>query len=268
MVLVDETAADPRLELLDRQSRIEVERAVGTLAEHRAGHLVVLVRDVADDGLDQVLDGEQPVDAAVFVDDEGEVDARLAHLQQQVEHRHLRGDHQRVAQDVGELELLGAAAIGVDVLDVDHADDVIELLAVDGQAGMAFATDLFQRLLERHLGLHGDDVGARHHHVVSGLAGQAQHVVDQRALLAVELRRAARRLGRLGGLLHQLGDRASQTLLAAPAPAEQAEQRQPEQRRARSRSAAAHRGFHGLGTPSRCSRRASASSMRLASPAL
>jgi hypothetical protein len=58
-----------------------------------------LVRDVADDRLDQVLDRQQAIDAAVFVDHQRQVHALLAHLKQQVEHRYLRRHHQRAAQD-------------------------------------------------------------------------------------------------------------------------------------------------------------------------
>ena len=123
----------PGLEILHRQAGIEVERAVGALDHHRPAHLVVFVGDVADDLLDQILDRHQPVDAAVFVHHQRQMHMRLAHLQQQVEHRDLRRHQQRAAEDTLQLELVGAADIGEHVLDVDHARHVIEFLAIHRQ---------------------------------------------------------------------------------------------------------------------------------------
>ena len=63
--------------------------------------LVVLVLDVADDDLDDVLDRDQAVGAAIFVDHQGQVRARRLHLDEQVDRRH-RGRHeQHRAQDLG-----------------------------------------------------------------------------------------------------------------------------------------------------------------------
>ena len=51
----------------------------------------------------------------------------------------LRRHHQRLAQDRLERERLRPADIGEHVLDVDHADDVVELLAIHRHARMALA---------------------------------------------------------------------------------------------------------------------------------
>src|SRR5579885_2356230 len=53
---------------LDRHPRVGDDAAVRPLAERRRCIGVVLVLDLADDLLDQILDGDQPVDAAELVD--------------------------------------------------------------------------------------------------------------------------------------------------------------------------------------------------------
>ena len=78
--------------------------AVGPLDQVRRLVDVVLVLDLADDLLDHVLDGDEPVDAAELVDDQRHVDARQAHLHQQVEDRHRRRDEQHLAQHRRELD--------------------------------------------------------------------------------------------------------------------------------------------------------------------
>ena len=162
----------------------------------------MLVGDFAHDLLDQILDRQQPVDAAILVHHQRQVHTRLTHLQQQVEHRYLRRHHQRVTQQAFQLKRFGPADIGIDVLDVDHADDLIQLLAIDRQAAMALAPDVLQRLVQRHIHRHGDDIGAWDHDVVGRLTPQTQHVGDQRALLPVQLRRHASLVVRVGRLLH------------------------------------------------------------------
>ena len=105
----------------------------------RVGRLVdvVLVLDLADDLLDQVLDRDQPVDAAELVDHHRDVGARLAHLHQQVEDRQRRRDEQHLAQQPRELRRAAVGDRRQHVLDVDEADHVVERLAIDRHARMA-----------------------------------------------------------------------------------------------------------------------------------
>ena len=222
----------------------------------------MFVGDVTYYFFDQVLDRQQAVDAAVFVHHQRQVHPGLAHLQQQVQHRDLRGHHQRAAQQRFELERLWPADIRIHVLDVHHADDLIELLAIDRQARVPLAPDVFQRLMQRHVDRHGDNVGAGDHDVVGTHATQAQHVGDQRPLLPIELRSSAAVGAGIGRLLHQLGDAVPHVMFtsAQQCAADAAY-------KARCAGGGGHgRAFHGLGTRRRDSRRASAISIRRASP--
>src|SRR6185437_6990996 len=127
------------------------------LADQRRIGRVVLVLDLADHGLQQVLDGDEAVGAAIFIDDDRHVDAARLHLLQQVADRHGGRHEQRFAHDVeladtgpeARAGYLDAAFVGrivelgrLDdpaqrILDVDKAGDVVEILGVDRQARMA-----------------------------------------------------------------------------------------------------------------------------------
>ena len=79
---------------------LDLDRAVGLRLDAARGLDVVLVGDVADDLLDDVLERDQPLQRAIFVDDQREMGAaaqELAHLL--VERRRFRdeiGRHRHV----------------------------------------------------------------------------------------------------------------------------------------------------------------------------
>ena len=86
------------LEVLEVEQAVDLDVAVDQRARGLLGD-VVLVVDVADDLLDQVLEGDDAVGAAVLVDDDGEVVALAAHLRHRGQHPlgarhhlHLAGD--------------------------------------------------------------------------------------------------------------------------------------------------------------------------------
>ena len=83
-----ELFADRCANILEAGAAIGQERAVVLPRDRRALRLVVLVRNVADDKLDQILDRHQPVAAAVFVDDQRQMNPRRLHLGEKIERRH------------------------------------------------------------------------------------------------------------------------------------------------------------------------------------
>ena len=173
---------------------------------------VVLVLDLAHDLLDQILDGEQPVGAAELVDHQRHVGARAAHVEQHVEHRQGRRHEDHAAQYVAQVELLGGAPVGQHVLDVDHADHVVERFAIDRIARMRLGLDQPHHLVERRVGGDGADIDPRHHDVGHGLVAQLQDVGEQDALVFADRRIA------LGRLLDQLLDRLAHRLVLLAAP--------------------------------------------------
>ena len=96
-----ELVADHGANIVEAGAAVGQERAVALARHRRHLILVVLVGDVADDQLDQVFDRDEPVGAAVFVDDERKVNARRLHLGEQIERRHRRRRVEDFADDLG-----------------------------------------------------------------------------------------------------------------------------------------------------------------------
>ena len=74
------------LEILHRQPGVQIQRPIRPFGHHRRLFVIVLVVDLADNRFDKVFDRYQPVDAAVLVDHQRQVDPLLTHLQQQIQH--------------------------------------------------------------------------------------------------------------------------------------------------------------------------------------
>jgi hypothetical protein len=95
----------------------------------------MLVADVADDLLDEVFERDDAAHAPEFVDDHGEVLAADPHVPE-----HARGalgcryEHRGLAHERLEAEPVVAPGgdVSDEVLDVQDADHVVDLLAVDG----------------------------------------------------------------------------------------------------------------------------------------
>ena len=99
-----------------------------------AGHQnVVLVIDVADDFLDDVFQGHHPHEAAVFVDDQGEVLAALAEGFQLVDQQGLFGDEPGIGGERRDVKAAQVFAAGHQIaqqgLGVKNTDDVVGVVA-------------------------------------------------------------------------------------------------------------------------------------------
>ncbi len=166
----------------------------------------MLVLDLAHDLLDQVLDGQKPVGAAELVDYQRHVGARAAHVEQHVEHRQGRRHEHHTAQYVAQIEFLRGAPVGQHILDVDHADHVVERLAIDGIARMSLGLDQPHNFVERRVGGDGADIDPRHHDVGHVLVAQLQDIGQEDALVFADRRVALGRLFDqfLDGLAHRL----------------------------------------------------------------
>ena len=97
----DEILADHGADVVEAGARVGDEGIVRLPHDRRRLVAVVLVVDLADDLLDDVLDRDQPVGAAIFVDHQRQMDARGLHLRQQIDRPHRRRHEQQLADDVG-----------------------------------------------------------------------------------------------------------------------------------------------------------------------
>jgi hypothetical protein len=76
---------------------------------------------------------------------------------------------------------------GEEVAHVEHADDVVERLAIHRVAGVRGVEHGRERLLGRQLRRDRDDLGARHHHVGDVLVAEHEDLVDHLLLLVLDL---------------------------------------------------------------------------------
>jgi hypothetical protein len=109
-------------------------------------------------------------------------------------------------QYVAQVEFLRGAPVGQHVLDVDHADHVVERLAIDRITRMSLGLDQPHDLVERRVGGDGYDVDPGHHDVGHVLVAQLQDVGQEDALVFADRRIALGRLldQLLDGLAHRL----------------------------------------------------------------
>ena len=149
--------------------------------------VVVFVPNLADQLLDQVLQGDHAVGAAVFVDDDGDVLAGLPHPAQ------CRGQPQR-AGEMGDVaanhrnRLL--APSGDDrlqqVAHVEEAGDVVEGVAVNRVPRVRAGDDLHQHLRDAAAGFEGVHVAAVAHQLGQRVLAGLEHLGHQLPLAEAE----------------------------------------------------------------------------------
>ncbi len=184
--LIGERAAELFLQHLDGGSGVGVDCSVGP--EHEVGFrvVVVFVLDFADDLLDHVLDGKQSVDAAEFVDHQGHVRSFGPHLEQQLQNFHRRRDEQDTPQYLRQPELRVLSPPREHVLDVDHADGVVQSLPIHRQTGVPFLGHHLDDFGQGHPTFDGDDIGTGNHYVFRRPVSQIEDVGQQVAFVVVE----------------------------------------------------------------------------------
>src|SRR5271170_5768768 len=88
---------------------------------------VVLVGDVADDGFEEVFDGDEAGDAAVLVDDDAHVLLFALHLAEELGYFFGFGDEGGGALDLGDGEVCGLGVVDFEkVVGEGDAGDVVE----------------------------------------------------------------------------------------------------------------------------------------------
>jgi hypothetical protein len=157
----------------------------------------VLVLDVADDLFDHVLDRDQALGPTEFVDDDRQMGPLRPHPRKKLDDPHRFRHEQGLAHERRQRTVLRLVKIGdEDVLDVDHADDLIEAFAIDGEAAVAGVGKGTHQVFEADAGLDRDNVAARHADVACGLFAEVLQVAQH---LPLGRRQVARdRVGILG----------------------------------------------------------------------
>jgi hypothetical protein len=147
---------------------------------HVGGGVVVLVADVADDLLDQVLDGDHAGRAAVLVDHQCRLQAVGPHLGHQgiaVEGGRDGGHRHRQYLEPGAGPHLGGYR--EHLLDVHDADGLVEVPVDHGEPGEAGLGGRGDQIGDGVVGLQHLDLGARSHEFLGDAGAELQRAVDQ-----------------------------------------------------------------------------------------
>ena len=161
--------------------------------------VVEFIRDVADDFLDDILEGHEATRSAVLVHDNGEVDLHALEIPKQVVDHPILRDEEGLAQERVPIHVL-LVPVGEEVLGVEDAIDLVQSFGVDGDAAESALG---------HLGLEfrpSEVVGERRHVRPGGhdLLDVFGPEVDDAAQDAVLLFRAVIGIGDLNGVLQIL----------------------------------------------------------------
>ena len=157
--------------------------------------LVMLVLDLADNFLDQILDCDQPVDPAKFINNKREMAAAQAHFIQQVEQPYCRGHKQRRPQQRADFRRLSFMQMCKHILDMNDAGNVIQRVAPHRQTAVIRCRHLFDDLRETFRHAHRHDIGARNHHIRCIQITQPQNIAKQRPFMMIKIRLVRIRYG-------------------------------------------------------------------------
>ena len=148
---------------------------------------VELVDDLADKFLDEVLERHDAGRAAVFVDDDSEVELACLHL------AHERGDTFRLGDVVRRSAhlahgavLLAASNRADQVLGERDPDHVVEALVEHRDAAVAGLDGPFEHRSDFGGVLDRDDVGPGHHHLSHDRVTELDDRVDERPLVTFD----------------------------------------------------------------------------------
>ncbi len=143
----------------------------------------MLVLDVADYLLDHVLDRDQPLCPAEFVDDDREMDALRPHPGEKIDDAHRFGDEQGLAKQCIERTVASLIVQGDEnILDVDHADHLVEAIAVDRKPAVLGVGERPHKLVEADRGRHRDDIASSDANVARRPLAEVKQVAEHLAL--------------------------------------------------------------------------------------
>ena len=155
--------------------------------------MVVLVRDIADQLLNQVLQSNQTGGSAVLINHNRHVRGLALHIAKQV-HGALRlGFESGRAHDLhqgwhgGTLGGLGVQNVSAHrILQVEHAQNLVARIANHRHAGVARTQEQAQRLAQRYVATHGEHIGAGHHERADAQVVHLEHRLHHLRLVVLD----------------------------------------------------------------------------------
>jgi len=177
---VGEMRAQGLVEIVDLGAGLDAEHAFAFADDVVLGLVeVVFVLDVANDLLQHVFDRHQSGNAAVLVDDDGDVIAvGTEFLQQHVEPLRFRNEHggTQHAADVA----VGFGVVAQQVLGQQNSNDVVAVLVDDREARVRGFDDVGNEGFGRVVDVDHIHLRARDHDLADAHLGHLQHALDHR----------------------------------------------------------------------------------------
>src|SRR5215204_3835193 len=173
----------PIAHFVDADLSAEDKRAI-PLVSDRFTLDVVFVTDLANDLLEQVLNGDEPGRSAVLIDDNGHLRLPALHLLEQLGYtlalRHeMRRPHQRRHRR------LCVRRQRNEILHEHNPGDVVEVVAIDGHPRILLFAKQRTQILQRGVGTYGDDVRTRRHHFADDGLGEIDDRLQQFAAFSL-----------------------------------------------------------------------------------
>ena len=138
---------------------------------------IVFIHHIADDFLDNVFKRQDARGAAIFVDNDRQVRLVVPQiLQDFADLLGLRNEIRR-SHDLADVQV-GNAAVAQEILGMNRADDVINALLIDRNAGMATLDDELHDIGNARFrtGEHG--IGSRHHDLTGNGIPEREDALD------------------------------------------------------------------------------------------
>ncbi|CAI8239778.1 MAG: Uncharacterised protein [SAR116 cluster bacterium] len=136
----------------------------------------MFIFDLTDDFLDQILNGDQPVDTAKFVNNQCQMSPPQPHFMQQVQQSDRRRHKQRRTEQRAYIGRVPFLQMGKDILDVDDAGNIIQRVAAHRQTAVIGSRHLFDNLGKAFGHANRHNIGARDHHIGRIQVAQPQKI--------------------------------------------------------------------------------------------
>ena len=178
-------------EVVQIDSRLNAPFVRSGCPDERLFRRIKFIPNLTDHLFEQVFQRHQPRRAAVLIHDDGHVRSVLLevlkHVVQLLGKRYearLTRQFLQVERALLVVAVAGAvvAQVGEEVLRVDHAENVVEMVAEERQARVARVADELEGFGQRRGVGQGNHVHAADHHLADGRFAELEDRVDQRAL--------------------------------------------------------------------------------------
>jgi len=175
------------VELIHMTAGIHFVNGIGDFDEFLFGGFFVFIFDFSDQLFDDVLNGDNTRRAAIFIQNNGNVDFLGLEIVEEVPDGFAFGNEEGIPDDFSK----GRNAVGFvesleEVFGVEHPDDGVDGLFIHGIAGMAVLQDEIDGFLEVVLNAEADHFGAGRHNLIDSSVAEIEDGFNHVPLLLID----------------------------------------------------------------------------------